>query len=331
MKAAEEIARLKKKLLCEESFDFSDFSLQVFELQARCNEIYKEYINRLGINPRQVDSVEKIPFLPIAFFKTHAVKTGIWESTRVFESSGTTGSVTSKHFVQDLDFYFQVARKIFERTYGPLTESVFLGLLPSYLERANSSLVAMVDHFIKESRNGGGFFLNDFEQLRESLEQLREQPDKQAFLIGVTFGLLDFSEKHSVDLTNIRIMETGGMKGRREELIRPEVHRLLQRSFGKAPIHSEYGMTELLSQAYSKGKGIFSQPFSMRVLLREFNDPFSYTTQRSGGVNIIDLANIHSCSFIETQDIGKFHKGGFFEILGRFDNSDVRGCNLMAV
>jgi len=311
---------------------FKEQAILLFHYQAENNIVYKNYIKYLNINIDKIINLEDIPFLPIEFFKYHKVISNIKEEDieLVFESSGTTGEITSKHLVKDLNFYKKVSENIFYNFYGKLDEYIFLALLPSYLERENSSLVYMVDHFIKESKSThSGFYLNDLEKLKEKLISLKNQ-HKKIVLIGVTFALLDFAEQFSIDLEDIIIIETGGMKGRRKEMIREEVHQILQEKLNVKNIHSEYGMTELLSQAYSKGDGLFVTPNSMKVLIRDINDPFSYNNKnKSGGLNIIDLANVDSCSFIETKDIGYIEDSNQFKILGRLDNSDIRGCNLL--
>jgi hypothetical protein len=289
-----------------------------------------------------VASLADIPHLPIGFFKTHRVQATDFKPSLIFESSGTTGSVNSRHYIKSPELYRQSFTKAFETVYGPSDEWVILGLLPSYLERNNSSLVYMVAELIRRSnRVESGFYLNEYERLFGLLQQL-ERRGQKSLLIGVTFALLDFAEYFSLQRTVsplrfTTIMETGGMKGRRMEMVRPALHEQLCASFGTATIHSEYGMTELLSQAYSRGAGIFNPPPWMRVCLREEDDPFAIkllptgTNSTNGVINIIDLANIYSCSFIATDDAGKLYGDGSFEVLGRVDNSDIRGCSLMAV
>jgi len=249
----------------------------------------------------------------------------------IFTSSGTTGTQVSKHFVPNLKLYEESFNRTFEQFYGPIEDYVVLGLLPSYLEREGSSLIYMVNHFIQNSKYPeSGFYLNQWDKLAEKLNVL-DQSGKKVLLIGVSFALLDLVENHQFSLKNTIIMETGGMKGRRKELIRTELHDQLKKGFGVSKIHSEYGMTELLSQAYSKGDGIFKCPSWMKVLIRDTEDPLTIINHQTGGINIIDLANIKSCSFIATQDLGKVNNDGSFEILGRFDSSDIRGCNLMVL
>ncbi|MBK0403850.1 acyl transferase [Adhaeribacter sp. BT258] len=321
----------KELLTGPQSFGFETLALEIFRFQAQENAVYRKYLQYLGIDPEAVFTLEKIPFLPIEFFKTQEVKTGKFEAETIFKSSGTTQQERSRHFVADLHFYLQNAERIFEQFYGKLTDFVFLALLPSYLEQGESSLVAMVDHFIKRSKQQEqGFFLNQFEELKNAIDNA-QKTGKKVMLFGVTYALLDLAENMgNSDFANVIIMETGGMKGRRREMIREELHAILKAAFKVENIHSEYGMTELLSQAYSSGNGIFQAPKTMKILLRDLNDPFEINPNlRSGGMNVIDLANIDSCAFIETKDIGKLHPDGTFEVLGRFDNSDIRGCNLL--
>ena len=309
---------------------FESLALDVFRFQYEHNLIYRAFVNYLNVQVDEVNKLESIPFLPIEFFKSQVVKTGKWSAEVCYESSGTTGQITSKHWVKDESFYLNIAERIFTQTYGEVEDFTVLALLPSYLERANSSLVAMANHFIKLSAdNASGFFLNDFDQLYSVLSKCKDE-GKKTILLGVTFGLLDFIERYQIEFPELIVMETGGMKGRREELVRDEVHEMLKAGFGVNSVHSEYGMTELLSQGYSKGKGVFESGYTMRVLTRDINDPLTVVNQvRTGGINVIDLANLHSCAFIETKDLGRVHANGTFEVLGRIDNSDVRGCNLM--
>ncbi len=330
---------------------FEELALEIFRFQASSNFTYKEYLSFLRVNPLLINRLDKIPFLPIQFFKHHKIITDAAPTQMVFESSGTTGDITSKHFVSDLPFYEYLSQKIFEQFYGPLNDFHILALLPSYLERNNSSLVYMVQSFIYRTfSRESGFYLKNTSELLQKLRQLSNQNSKRkVLLIGVTFALLDLAESGE-DLScttslkdRLVVMETGGMKGRRKELLREEVHEILTGAFGVEKIHSEYGMTELLSQGYSKGDGVFELPKTMKVLLREINDPFKIIPTFNmpslinkeivrGGINVVDLANIDSCSFIETQDLGAYNTDSqSFSIIGRFDNSDVRGCNLMVV
>ena len=318
------------KSISHENFEVQ--ALKLFNYQSKHNKIYQQYIENLSIDPSTVSSLQQIPFLPISFFKNHSIKTTSWQEEVLFESSGTTGTTTSKHYVKDTQHYLTVATHLFENIYGSLTDYHILALLPSYLERGNSSLVFMTNHFIKQTQSDlSGFYLDNLDELANCLAQAYES-DKKVLLLGVSFGLLDFIERYTFNMPDLIVMETGGMKGRRKEMIRETLHETLKKGFGVAKIHSEYGMTELLSQAYSHGDGLFGPSSTLKVLIRDVNDPFSYlSTGKTGGVNVIDLANTDSCAFIETQDLGKIHSNGKFEIIGRFDNSDIRGCNLMAL
>uniref|UniRef100_UPI004048C38C acyl transferase n=1 Tax=Roseivirga sp. TaxID=1964215 RepID=UPI004048C38C len=309
---------------------FAPLALDIFHFQYANNALYKAYVNGLGKRPSEVGRLEQIPFLPIEFFKGHTIKSGNWFSELFFESSGTTGQITSKHWVADKSFYLKIALQIFEQAYGSIKDFTVLALLPSYLERNNSSLVAMVDDFIQLSNDPhSGFYLNDHQALYKTLLEQKEV-GKKTLLIGVTFGLLDFADIYQMDFPDLIVMETGGMKGRREELVREEVHAILKKSFGVSHVHSEYGMTELFSQAYAKADGLFECGKTMKVFTRDINDPLTVNNNlRSGVLNIIDLANVKTCSFIETKDVGKVHPNGKFEVLGRMDNADVRGCNLL--
>lgn len=305
-------------------------ALEIFRYQAENIPIYNEYVKRLGIDVGKVKSIDKIPFLPIQFFKTKEVKPVNLETEMVFTSSGTTGDQTSKHNVVDTELYIKSFTTAFNHFYGNPNKYCILALLPSYLERQGSSLVYMADHLIKLSNHPqSGFFLNEFDILAERLKRLDEQGQK-CLLIGVSFALVDFAEKHQFPLKNTIVMETGGMKGRRKEMIRVELHQQLCDAFGLKTIHSEYGMTELLSQAYSDGKGIFNCPPWMKIEIRDPYDPFtSLPRNRAGAINIIDLANIYSCSFIQTEDLGKVFEDNSFEVLGRMNEAQLRGCNLL--
>ena len=305
--------------------------MDIFRYQAAENQVYRNFIRALKINPAGVDTIEAIPFLPIDLFKTHTILCG--SNTKpelVFTSSGTTGQIQSRHPVMDISLYEQSFRKGFELFYGDIQQYAVLALLPSYLEREGSSLIYMVDNLVKDSNNPvSGYFLYNHQDLYTTITQLQDQ-QKKVVLIGVTYALLDLIETYQLNFPELIVMETGGMKGKRKELIREELHQLLKAGFGVEKIHSEYGMTELLSQAYSLGDGIFNSPPWMKLKIRDTNDPFSYLENgRTGGINVIDLANVHSCSFIATQDLGKMYEDGSFEVLGRFDNSDIRGCNLL--
>ncbi len=314
----------------EHEVDFTRLALEVFQYQATENPVYSNFINYLGVDKKSVNSLSQIPFLPIELFKTQNIICGEDDPECVFTSSGTTGMNQSKHHVKHLSVYIESFRKAFEYFYGDVRDYTILALLPSYLERDGSSLIFMVDDLIKESKNEeSGYFLRNHEELHSRLLRLKADK-KKTLLIGVTYALLDFIEVHPINFAELIVMETGGMKGMRKELIKEELHNYLCKGFGVSTIHSEYGMTELLSQAYSKGSGRFSCPRWMQVFIRDINDPFSYLGyEKTGGINVIDLANLHSCSFLSTQDLGKMHSDGSFEVLGRFDNSDIRGCNLL--
>ena len=367
---------LRQQILTVNSESFEPLALAIFRYQAAHNPVYRQYLQCLNVRPEQLTNIGQVPFMPIGFFKKHTILTGFTPASGAvadpltFASSGTTGQDTSRHVVPDPDLYDAVSTRIFEQAYGPLQNVNILALLPSYLERNNSSLVYMVRRFMEQTgssrseHSGAGqtadvsenFFLNNLDELTNRLRQLTEQPDGQRILlIGVTFALLDWAESgrdlHFISQNpNLIVMETGGMKGRRKELLREEVHELLTGRLGVSTIHSEYGMTELLSQAYSKGEGVFCPSPTLRVFLRDINDPFarvSYNadavgsrqtgerrtgSRQTGGINVVDLANLDSCSFIETQDLGQYiDENGNFRVIGRFDNSDVRGCNLLVV
>ena len=312
--------------------EFTEVALAVFNHQFKNNKVYRSFCDLLYIHPSDVKTVQEIPFLPIQFFKSKEVLASQDKVEETFTSSGTTGSVTSKHFVTDISLYKESYLKGFAHFYGDIEEYTVLALLPNYLERKGSSLVFMVDDLIKKSKKPeSGFYLDNIEELAKKLIQLDKNGQK-TLLIGVSFALLDLIEMQQFHLKNTIIMETGGMKGRRKELVREELHQILQSGFGVAEIHSEYGMTELLSQGYSKGNGVFDTPPWMRILTRDTEDALTINASgKNGGVNVIDLANYNSCSFIATQDLGKVHDNETFEIIGRFDNSDIRGCNLMVL
>lgn len=311
---------------------FTEVALAVFKHQFQTNRVYRSFCDLINVHPSDVQKVSDIPFLPIQFFKSRKVLASREEVQEIFTSSGTTGSRTSKHFVTDIKLYKESYRKGFHHFYGNIEAYTVLALLPNYLERKGSSLVYMVEDFIARSKHvESGFYLDNVEELSKMLIKL-DKSGQKTLLIGVSFALLDLIEKQQFNLKNTIVMETGGMKGRRKELVREELHAILQEGFGVNEIHSEYGMTELLSQGYSKGKGIFNSPPWMRVLTRDTEDALSiHPAGKNGGINVIDLANYNSCSFIATQDLGKVHKDGTFEIIGRFDSSDIRGCNLMVL
>ena len=311
---------------------FEKIALKVFRFQYDNNIIYQSFCEHLKINKQQVKSLQQIPFLPIQFFKTHEVVSNTFPIQETFTSSGTTGAITSKHLVTDITLYQESFRKGFAQFYGNIEDYVILALLPSYLDREGSSLIYMIKNLIELTDNPeSGFYLNQYETLSKKIIDL-DQSGKNVILIGVTYALLDLIEQQKFELKNTIIMETGGMKGKRKEMIREELHNKLCEGFGVSAIHSEYGMTELLSQAYSLGNGIFECPSWIHILIRDTEDALNYvTTGKSGGINVIDLANYNSCSFIATQDLGKMHSSNSFEVLGRFDNSDIRGCNLMVL
>jgi len=312
--------------------EFETKALEIFKFQYQNNSVYQEFCLHLGKTPSNVKKLDEIPFLPIEFFKSKTVVSSTGKPEALFTSSGTTGASTSTHQVTDISIYKQSYLRCFEQFYGPVSDYCVLALLPSYLERNGSSLIYMVNDLIQRSNNpDSGFYLDEFELLQNKLTQLDTKGTK-ILLIGVSFALLDFVEKYPLKLKNTLIMETGGMKGRHKEVLREELHQTLKTGFGVNKIHSEYGMTELLSQAYSNGNGIFKTPSWMKIRSRDTEDPLSMQSEgKTGGLNIIDLANVNSCSFIATQDLGKSYADESFEILGRFDHSDIRGCNLMVL
>ena len=324
------------KIFDEKSIDFRQKCLETFRFQHHNNKVYRQYCDILKIQVDSVNAIEKIPFLPIAFFKSHTIVSTQFTPAAIFESSGTTTTINSKHLVKDISIYENSFNKAFNKFYGQPKDWCIIALLPSYLERNNSSLVMMADKLIGQTNHPqSGFYLNDLDKLNDTLQLLEKQQQK-TLLIGVTFALLDFAEQYPQQLKYTTIMETGGMKGRREELTRQEVHEILCNNFKVATIHSEYGMTELLSQGYSYGNGIFNCPPWMKILIREEDDPLTVkladnNKTLAGAVNVIDLANIYSCSFIATDDAAKLYPDESFEILGRLDNSDIRGCSLLAL
>ena len=312
--------------------DFKTCALQVFKHQFENNVVYRSFCDLLYIHPSDVKEVAEIPFLPIQFFKSHEILSSKESIKETFTSSGTTGDITSRHLVTDVSWYEKSYRKGFQYFYGEIEEYTVLALLPNYLEREGSSLIYMVDDLIKKSKkSASGFYLDNLDELSDTLKALDKKGEK-VLLIGVTFALLDLIEKEQFQLQNTIIMETGGMKGRRKEMTRMELHQILEKGFGVSKIHSEYGMTELLSQGYSKGKGVFDCPPWMKILTRDTEDALTILeSEKTGGLNVIDLANYNSCSFIATQDLAKVHSNNTFEVLGRFDHSDIRGCNLMVM
>jgi phenylacetate-coenzyme A ligase PaaK-like adenylate-forming protein len=322
--------KINKLFSIQTTTDFEKFALAVFKHQAKNSLVYRQFLSHLNIDIDSIKSTNEIPFLPIQFFKSHKIISNSDSVEQVFSSSGTTGKLTSKHYVTNISIYEKSYIIAFEYFYGSVEDYTILALLPSYLERDGSSLIYMVNSLIKKSKNPkSGFYLDNLSELKNTLTDLDNSGEK-ILLIGVSFALLDLVEKHRFKLKNTIIMETGGMKGRRKELIRSELHSKLKKGFGVVNIHSEYGMTELLSQAYSTGNGVFNTPPWMKVLIRDTEDALQLLPyQKTGGINIIDLANINSCSFIATQDLGKTYANGTFDVLGRFDHSDIRGCNLL--
>lgn len=314
--------------------DFREAALETFHFQFEHNPLYQSYCRLLGVNPATISQLEQLPFLPIGFFKSQTVRTGQFEPRMRFESSGTTGMTNSRHELPDTVVYEKSFRKGFQQFYGDIKSYCILGLLPSYLERGNSSLVYMVNDWIRDSEHPlSGFYLNEWEKLHQTLCRLEEE-QQPTILIGVSFALLDFAGRYPMPLRSVKLIETGGMKGRRREMQRAELHDLLKKAFSLNEIGSEYGMTELLSQAYALREGRFSTVPWMKVLLREEDDPLQVLPEGKpgrGAINIIDLANRHSCAFIATDDAGRTHADGSFEVLGRLDNSDIRGCSLLVV
>jgi hypothetical protein len=311
---------------------FKQHALELFKYQYENNTVYRSYCDLINSAYSEVNEVHEIPFLPIQFFKSHTVSCVSKAPDKIFLSSKTTGQIASKHFVNDLKIYHKSFEKGFNEFYGSIKNYTILALLPSYLERENSSLVYMANQLIEQSKHPlSGFYLDELDQLINTLQTL-EKKGQKTILLGVTFALLTLIEKKKLNLNNTIIMETGGMKGMRKELVREALHSLFKKGFGVKNIHSEYGMTELMSQAYSKKNGLYNCPPWMKVLIRSTDDPFEIIQEeKTGAINIIDLANVESCAFIATQDLGKTHNDGSFEVLGRFDTSEIRGCNLIAV
>ncbi len=311
---------------------FADAAIQLFNYQHTHNIVYRQFCDALRVKADDVQTITQIPFLPISFFKSHRIQTGIWDKEELlFESSGTTGEINSKHYVKEAAVYERSLMHGFTLQYGSPADYAILALLPSYLERKNASLVYMAQQLMKASgHTDNGFYINEWDVLQTRIQQLIAQGQK-VILLGVTFALLDFAERYPMNLHNVIVMETGGMKGRREEWTRAQVHDYLKQQWQLNAIHSEYGMTELLSQAYAKADGIYTPTNTMKVLIRDVNDPLDVTSSGSGCINIIDLANINSCAFIATEDIGKVNPDGTFEVMGRMDHSALRGCSLMAV
>ena len=315
----------------EDHSDFIDLAFQIYDYQYNNNIVYQEFAKNLKRGPGNIKSLADLPFLPVEFFRSHRVISGKRHVQRIFESSGTTGSLSGRHYLCDTGLYTESFLKAFGYFYGDPADYMIAALLPSYTERENSSLVYMADYFIKMSKNPlSGFYREQEEALIRNILSARETGSK-VLLLGVSFALLDLAESEPADFSGVIIMETGGMKGRRKELTRTELHVILTKAFNVSSIHSEYGMTELLSQAYSKSDGLFYSAPWMKIILRDIHDPLTLITEpgKTGGINIIDLANIYSCSFISTGDLGKLHPDGGFEVLGRYDNSDIRGCNML--
>ncbi len=309
--------------------EFAGRAIDVFRFQYAHNRLYREFTDALGVQPSSVMHLEDIPFLPVGFFKTHDVRTGEFVPEAVFESSGTTGTVTSRHLVRDLGLYRTSSIEGFRRFYGPVSDWCVIGLLPAYLERSHSSLVFMVNELIGMSGHpDSGFYLYDHTALAAVLQRLEARKQK-TLLIGVTFALLDFAEQYRLQLEHTVVMETGGMKGRRKEITREQLHDVLRQRLGVRQVHAEYGMTELLSQAYSAGQGLFRCPEWMKILVRDEDDPLCVRLNGEGLINVIDLANLWSCSFLATDDIGNVGPDGTFVVAGRVDNSDIRGCSLL--
>ena len=329
MTVSERLVKYKTEVLGLKTFPSEEWVLDLFRFQAVNNPVYKQYLDLIGCDPLSVNSIKSIPFLPIELFKGHVLKSGNWEEELFFSSSGTGSAGFSKHALYSGDFYREHSQNCFEYFYGPLKDYCVLGLLPSYLERKGSSLVYMCEHFINQSNSAySGFYLDKTDKLKSVLDILSDKKEK-VLLIGVSFALWDFAERYSADYNGFVLMETGGMKGRRREIPREELHNIIASSFNLSAVHSEYGMTELFSQAYSKGQGVFELPATMKFLLRDITDPFSEAKEgKTGGLNIIDLANFSTVSFIETGDLAQ-QVNGSYKILGRLDHAMVRGCNLM--
>lgn len=326
----EERDALLKRIYRLPAENFVDLALKIFNYQSEYNPVYKSFLKYLDVAPAEIKSIENIPCLPIQFFKTHQVKSGQWKAAQFFESSGTTGQTRSRHYLREEELYNKLAINNFETSYGPVENICFLALLPNYIDQGNSSLVYMVNEFIKHSKYPqSGFFLDNFHELTSQI-QLNQNAEIPTILIGVSYALLDLANHIDFEFDNITIMETGGMKGKREEWSKDKLHAYLKKAYSVSAIHSEYGMTELLSQAYSKGDGIFQEGITMKIMIREISDPFENSkTSKSGVVNVIDLANLDTCSFIETEDLGVKLDDQHFRLLGRLDNADIRGCNLL--
>lgn len=325
-------ALLEKQVFeIETADDFEQTALAVFRCQAAGNLVYKRYLELLKINANEIKSIHNIPFLPIRFFKQHQVISGSFSPSVIFTSSGTSGDTNSHHYVKDEQLYIKSFLQSFRQFYGNETDYTFICLLPSYLERQGSSLIYMMDYLVKKSsKKLSGFYPHINADFMNVIKELQHDSSQKVFFMGVTFALLELAENFPCDLSRFIVMETGGMKGRRKEITRAELYDILKQHLNATEIHSEYGMTELLSQAYAKENGIFYCPKHMQVLIRDLNDPFTFLDYgKTGVINVIDLANIHSCAFIATDDAGKLYPDNSFEVLGRVDNSDIRGCNLL--
>lgn len=326
-----DLKAFEKKIFSISSSDsFNELAIDIFHFQYKNNKVYRNFVNYIGITPSGVNHYLKIPFLPIEFFKDQKIVTGDFREETIFTSSGTTGQSTSRHYIKSLNLYEQSFLLNFKQQFGKVEDYIILALLPSYLEQDSSSLVYMVEKLIKRTHDSkSGFYLRDYKKLAQVMSSLKST-SKKVLLIGVSYALLDLADKYPIHFPELMLMETGGMKGRRKELVRAELHAILKNAFGIKNVCSEYGMTELLSQAYSHKNGIFQTPSWMKILIRDINDPLSLIpVAKTGSINIIDLANIYSCSFIATKDLGKKINDNAFEMLGRYDNSDVRGCNLL--
>lgn len=322
---------IKRIFQIEGERNFREAALEIFRYQADNNPVYNDFIKQLGINKDSVKTLSGIPFLPVEFFKSHKIITGNKAASKIFESSGTSGLSVSRHYVVDTELYEKSFQNSFKLFYGDAEEYLIAALLPSYTERENSSLIYMMENLIRKSDYRlSGFYRNNITEMLLNFESGKKE-NRKILLMGVSFALLDMAEELTPDLSEVIVMETGGMKGRRKEITRSELHSVLTKKFKINSIHSEYGMTELLSQAYSDGAGLFHCPTWMKIVLRDPQDPLSVIEEHgiTGGINVIDLANVHSCSFISTGDLGKLHEDGGFEVLGRFDSSDIRGCNLL--
>ncbi|MCP4460530.1 MAG: acyl transferase [Cytophagales bacterium] len=320
----ESLETFKKDIFKVTDKVFNQRALQLFKIQCSQNSVYSEFINHLSIKPEEINNVLEIPFLPIELFKSHVVKTGEWAEEQVFKSSGTTKTGRSRHYIRNIDFYHDLSLRIAEDYFGTLNEVNILALLPSYLEQGNSSLVEMMNYFITKGSHESGFHLNSHSQLIEKINSSKQK----LMLFGVSYALLDLAETVKIDLSGHIVVDTGGMKGRKKEITRKELHSILKEAFNCDVIHSEYGMTELLSQAYGT-EGCLRFPNWCKPFVRDLNDPFDISLEGRGAMNIIDLANVDSCAFVETKDIVDANKNGEFEVLGRMDNSDIRGCSLL--